>query len=130
MPDTVTIPLAGDHSAEVAPAEAMTVGEMEQAIANLDLSAVDIANLDGSAVVRLLLQVAPQMNRVLTVVLTRSWTLEGPDGEPLPITMETVAAQSFAMVRPLYEHVAPARAELLASLGLGSVVDPKSAQSS
>lgn len=127
---TTNIPLSGGYSAEVIAPDDMTVADVERALALLDLDGLDLAKLDNGSVVSLLMQVAPQLNRALTVVMTRSWTLVGEDEEPLPITMETVGAQRASMLRPLYRHVAPARAELLASLGLGSVVDPKSAPGS
>lgn len=128
---TTTIALPGGDTAEVIPPDAVTIADVERSLALLDVSGLDVEKLDRGSIAAFLLQIAPQLNRVLTVVMTRSWSLTGEDGKPLPITMESVGAQRFSTLRPLYEHVTPARAELLASLGLGSVVvDPKSAPGS
>ena len=144
MPETTTrIPLPGDQWADLVGPDDMTGGDVERALTLVDLGGfgkllgLDVVepgeapkpkgSLSGDELIPLMARVMPQLNRVLVVVLTRSWSLTGDDGEPLLVTMETVAAQRMALLHPLYAHVAPARAELMQGLGFGGVDDPKSA---
>lgn len=116
------IQLPGDERAFMADPDEMTGLEVEQAASLLDLGDLEISEKMAAAqLLKVIMRMAPMLNRALTVAMVREWTLTGPDDEPLPVTMDTVGGLPYATLRPLYDHAIGARPILLEALGLGAL---------